>query len=247
MAWSAVAPVSFGDLSLGNHPSPGAGPPKAPSSTGAAVAALTPRKIDPKVKAKLDYFAAVIKNSAETATKSAQQANATRREAETLQYLSSSTKDQIWDLADRASTQAIRATLAQQYINSKTIDDLANNAVSIDDFARTAQEDAVAAAKNSEAAQQNAALANLLEHPNPPIDSLSHSLNFIVTYGLSVSPNWTLLHWKGPANIGNLASGTGIRTHTLTIALGSPAATPNSETNRVLNNEAFRQAIQSPE
>jgi hypothetical protein len=58
--------------------------------------------------------------------------------------------------------------------------------------------------------------------PNPPIESISQSLQFLLTLGLTASPSWTLLYWKAPSMSGNLLNLNGIRTHTLDIALGPP-------------------------
>ena len=67
--------------------------------------------------------------------------------------------------------------------------------------------------------------------PNPPIDGLLHSVEFIVTYGGSVSPTWTLLLWKGPGTLPGL-SAQGVRTNSLNIALG-----PASEQTRLITNQ----------
>ena len=67
--------------------------------------------------------------------------------------------------------------------------------------------------------------------PNPPIDGLLHSVEFIVTYGGSVSPTWTLLLWKGPGTLPGL-SAQGVRTNSLNIALG-----PTSEQTRLITNQ----------
>ena len=91
-------------------------------------------------------------------------------------------------------------------------------------------------------AQKNAALAQNLTTPDPPIESIGQSMNFVVTVGASISPNWTYLHWKAPANSASLAGVSGIRTHTLNIAMGS--VTAPTELQRVLSNAATRQAIQ---
>lgn len=225
---AALIPVNSGDLGLGIHPAPGS----KPSSNGGAGPKATLREEAPTLDtAKADYYKAVTKNAKDTAVKAAQQANATRREAAASRILSGQTKARIAELAAGASQAAIYATLADDFAQ-RNPDNLSELAVLAD--------------KNAEAATQNAAAAKLLANPDPPIDSISHSLNFIVTLGAGVSPNWVLLHWKGPANIGNLASYAGVRTHTLSIALGSPATSTNTEAARVLNNAAFRQAIQSP-
>jgi hypothetical protein len=70
--------------------------------------------------------------------------------------------------------------------------------------------------------------------PNPPIDGLLHSIQFIVTYGGSVTPNWSLLLWKGPGLTIPGASLSGVRTNILSIALG-----PTTEQNRLLLNQTI--------
>ena len=67
--------------------------------------------------------------------------------------------------------------------------------------------------------------------PNPPIDGLLHSVEFIVTYGGSVSPTWTLLLWKGPGTLPGV-SAQAVRTNSLNIALG-----PTSEQTRLITNQ----------
>jgi hypothetical protein len=221
---SALEPVDTGDLDLGTHPAPGTQPK--------AITNPTPAASDENVSARTLYARNAAKNAADDATKSAQQANATKRQALASTELKSAVKKKVTDLADSASDEAMYATEAMQLAKKSEDDD--------------ALEYAVIADKNAEAAAKNAAAAKVLGSPNPPIDSISHSLNFVVTFGASVSPNWTLLNWKGPTNAGNLGTYAGIRTHTLAIALGSPSASTNTEAARVLNNDSFRQSIQSP-
>jgi hypothetical protein len=82
----------------------------------------------------------------------------------------------------------------------------------------------------------------LPDHLDPPIDSMLHSLTFVINVGANVAPSWTLLQWKGPAQSGNLASISGIRTNTLELALGprggNPAITPDAT--RLIQNQAIR-------
>ncbi len=61
---------------------------------------------------------------------------------------------------------------------------------------------------------------------DPPVNSVLHSLMFVVTYGGGVSPSWTLIQWKGPALNGSMASVQGMRTHSLQIALGPRSGKP---------------------
>jgi hypothetical protein len=62
---------------------------------------------------------------------------------------------------------------------------------------------------------------------DPPIDSISHQIIFIVTASTSITPSWTLVHFKGPVSgSGNLAGISETDTHTLTISMG-PAGSPD--------------------
>jgi len=70
---------------------------------------------------------------------------------------------------------------------------------------------------------------------DPPLDSLLHSVEFILSYGATLSPGWTLLEWKGPSPAsGSAFSASGQRTHVLNIALG---AVGNAEQNRLIQNQ----------
>jgi hypothetical protein len=222
---AALVPVESGNLELGEHPRPQQVGVVNP--VGHAPAAPT---LD---DGRRGYYKDAAENAAKEATKSAQQAWQTERQAKQSKLLTSDIRHKIYEFAREAAMAAIYAKQAS--LNADADDAVENRA-----------KQAIAADRNAEIAAKLAAIAKRAANPDPPIDSLAHSLNFIVTVGVSASPNWILLQWKGPANVGNLASYTGIRTHTLSIALGSPAPSGNAETNRVLNNEAFRQAIQSP-
>jgi hypothetical protein len=237
----ALRPVAAGHLELGIHPV-GAG--SAPISHG-----IVPLAED---AAFILYYRKYIKNSADDATKSAQQADATRLDAARSGYISDSYKGQIGQFAKKAAEEAVEANRLYCKSLTKMLDgEGAQGQTKIDCPEGSRSENVTRenlktfadnAGRNAEAAAYNAALAKLYASPNFPIESLAHSLNFIVTAGVNASPNWVLLHWKGPTNLGNLASYTGIRTHTLSIALGAGTA----EATRLLNNQAFRQAIQGP-
>lgn len=71
--------------------------------------------------------------------------------------------------------------------------------------------------------------------PNPPIDGLLHSVEFVVAFGGSVSPTWTLLLWKGPGSLPGL-SAQGVRTNSLNIALGPAAEQTRLITNQLISN-----------
>lgn len=76
--------------------------------------------------------------------------------------------------------------------------------------------------------------------PDPPINSLSHSVQFIVAYGAGITPNWVLLQWRGPSTSGSLASLGGGRTHTLNLTLGPS----KDEQSRSLQTLAIQQIFQ---
>ncbi len=83
----------------------------------------------------------------------------------------------------------------------------------------------VAAHAETDAANEKSVAASIEKNittfkPDPPINALGHSVQFIVTYGASMTPNWTLLMWKGPGLTVPGASLSGIRTNILNIALG---------------------------
>ena len=60
---------------------------------------------------------------------------------------------------------------------------------------------------------------------DPPLDAIGHQVQFIIVFNASVSPSWTLLHFKGPTpGSGSGASATGTLTHTLNIAMGPPSS-----------------------
>jgi hypothetical protein len=60
---------------------------------------------------------------------------------------------------------------------------------------------------------------------DPPIDTISHQVQFIIVWNASASPSWTLLHFKGPSpSSGSLFSATKTLTHTLNIVMGPPSS-----------------------
>jgi hypothetical protein len=78
---------------------------------------------------------------------------------------------------------------------------------------------------------------------DPPIDSVLHSVNFVVSYGAGVSPSWSLLQWKGPGAGGTpLLSASGQRTHTLNLALGPRTGNPAISTDalRLITDQTIR-------
>jgi hypothetical protein len=68
--------------------------------------------------------------------------------------------------------------------------------------------------------------SKLPQHVDPPIDSVLHSLTFVISYGANITPNWTLIQWKGPGQNGSLLSASGLRTHLLVISMGPRSGEP---------------------
>ncbi len=77
---------------------------------------------------------------------------------------------------------------------------------------------------------------------DPPIDAVSHSLQFVVAYGANITPSWTLIQWKGPGLTQNFLSASGTRTHTLNLAIGPRFGGPPVGTDalRLINNQVVR-------
>lgn len=79
-----------------------------------------------------------------------------------------------------------------------------------------------------------ATVQSILPKPSPkdpPIDAISHQVNFVVAWNGSLNPSWTLVNFKGPTpTSGNFASLSKSNTHNLTIVMGQPgsAAVANS-------------------
>ncbi len=71
-------------------------------------------------------------------------------------------------------------------------------------------------------AQLKTLAASSKEKLDPPIESISHQVQFVVALTGNISPNWTLVRFKGPTLNGSLASAARTRTHTLVIVLGDP-------------------------
>jgi len=81
--------------------------------------------------------------------------------------------------------------------------------------------------KLNERLQTTKALADALLalELDPPLDAVGHQVQFIIVFNASISPSWTLLHFKGPSpGTGSGASATGTLTHTLNIAMGPPSS-----------------------
>jgi len=81
---------------------------------------------------------------------------------------------------------------------------------------------------------------------DPPIDAISHQVQFILALSASANPSWTLVHFKGPTpSSGNFLSFNRTNTDTLTITIGVPGseATVNSRGALTLSTALANQLI----
>jgi hypothetical protein len=83
--------------------------------------------------------------------------------------------------------------------------------------------DAKAATDLLTKAKQTATNAWELLPRDTPIDSITHTSKFVVTLGANVTPNWSLVQFKGPGLNSPFAIATRGRTNTLDVVLGAPA------------------------
>jgi hypothetical protein len=119
-----------------------------------------------------------------------------------LSLIEEDAQKRLTDLSSTSPAYQIDATNITKDVNDA--DSLAKSAKTIADHAQAVQKIA----------------AQIGVNPDPPIDSVLHSVQFVLAYGASVTPSWTMIQWKGPALNGPAASGQGQRTHILQLALG---------------------------
>jgi hypothetical protein len=83
--------------------------------------------------------------------------------------------------------------------------------------------------------------------PNPPIDAISHQVQFIVIWNASMTPNWTLVRFKGPAPAsGPFASASRTDTHQVLITLGPvTAGAPGGPAAAIRSYQLLNSAIQN--
>jgi hypothetical protein len=67
-------------------------------------------------------------------------------------------------------------------------------------------------------------LQAVIKDVDPPIDSISHQVQFVVSWNASASPSWSLVNFKGPSGPSPFASASRSDTHTLSIVMGSPTS-----------------------
>ena len=258
---SALSPVALSDLQAGDHPAPGtaksAGKAAPPSGAGSkSIVEKSPRELadEAAAQAKRAYTSAdAMATEAEKSSRqaAASVANSPFRAVEDEGFLAKSlgivkvAKEQASVARTDASTAKKEFEKAQTMAQGIGVDDRTDaakaNATLAQNAATEADKLAADAKEQAKAAKQNAALVSK-RIPDPPIDSISHSVQFLVTTSASIAPSWTLVRFRGPT--GNLAGATAIQTHTLNIALGprgDNGAAYSQEAVRVLQNLTLQQ------
>jgi hypothetical protein len=254
---SALYPVETRELEAGFHPTPANTPSKPPSpSTGSKGAFGTLSVIKVKeAKPKVDKSASKAKGLAKAASDSQNAVNMSvahvQNHMETVigPYLDVLTNDLRRIIGQNVKTILTIKTNANTDENNieiyvQEIQAIRVHLASLQDdtdvpvtVVTNAQRFAMDADKSAKDAEKLSAAAKKIEDritgftPNPPVDAMLHSVQFVLTYGASVTPNWTLLQWKGPGLTVPGAAASTVRTHILNIALG-----PTSEQNRLIQN-----------
>jgi hypothetical protein len=215
---SALAPVANRQLTVGRHPAPGGKSVPPPPVIEPKIALLDPLAKLKDLTDKLRWYAKAAEDALDDARRNATQNNtqATYDDAKL-----------IYDAVEKGD-KIFRDASAEDENLLKTRPEMKAGIDAL--FAVTAN------AKDRLVAFKKAVDSMLEGLPHdPPIDALSHSIQFVVALTGNATPSWTLVDVKGPGAAGNLLSGSHTVTHTLAIAMGSPSALPNDQS-RQLNN-----------
>ena len=79
---------------------------------------------------------------------------------------------------------------------------------------------------------------NLLPR-DTPIDSIVHTVKFVVTMGASATPNFSLVRFKGPGLTAPFLNASQIRTNQLDVVLGMPAVAGGKALSDEQNRQLF--------
>ncbi len=245
---SALTPIEIGQLHAGIHPDP-VNTPSKPAGAPAGAKGFRAVDIDiNKAKARVDIAVSRATSAASAARKSATAVadSAAKIQAAKGKYIDPFMEVLAPDLKRTVTldmntlAKALTTSQADAKDANAAKDDAdkikrevtdaidAGKTVFPEDQVKQAEIDATDAdnfASNASAQKDGAAkIEDDLTHfkPNPPIDGLLHSVQFVLAYNASITPNWSLLLWKGPGLTLPGASLSGTRTHILNIALGSP-------------------------
>ncbi|MGP0088684.1 MAG: hypothetical protein ACLPKB_01790 [Xanthobacteraceae bacterium] len=257
---AALYPVEGLELQAGQHPSPVGGstrPPTPGTPPKGEKLSISVQNAIPQVKAARDAVAKSHDDAVASQAKVTEYASKVHTAMQTsvapyFSVLTDELKKTISDLIsniDTANEYARQDVTSAEQALSKATDivsqlEASSGQQDAGDLVTAAKQLVIDAANYAKHAKKQETIAAAIEQkfanylPNPPIDGLLHSVQFVVTYGANVSPNWTLLQWKGPSLTVPGASAQGARTHTLNIALGPPA-----EQARLIQNQTVLNAL----
>ncbi|MEH2546003.1 hypothetical protein V1283_002648 [Bradyrhizobium sp. AZCC 2262] len=236
---SALAPTETGQLKIGYHQPPNGktNPIPGPATVDAS---QEPGYVSPAKRLLKEAFAALQKG--ENGTKLAREA-ALRARALALQSKFQATYDAVdaaygyveatSKLLEKANNLAWQATVADR--DAKEQKDKLQG--SDPDLLKKIQPAAKEASDEVAKAKATAKAAWELLPRDAPIDSITHTAKFVVTLGGSVTPNWTLVKFKGPGLTAPFAAASRVRTNQLDVVLGMPAVAGGKE----LSDEQRRQ------
>jgi hypothetical protein len=217
---AALSPVAAGDLNVGYHKTPKSGSAAAATSAKAAIttgqgALAQAPKQTPAAKAKT---AGVLNcdDPTQIPTRSSGPPGPETRQSDELLvacelglfFRAKGAKGAI-DLSSQLDGEQVKRVA--QIIND--IDRLIEELSLVNSDAAT---------RESAALKKSA--ISLTVFVDPPLDTISHQIQFIIVWNASASPSWTLLHFKGPAPSGTLFSATKTKTHTLNVVIGPPSS-----------------------
>jgi hypothetical protein len=211
---SALAPAGNRQLTIGYHAPPTGKPAPVPGPTGQQPAAEGIKELT---------FAERALSAAEELAQNAR-TYATRAKKLALQKNIQGTYDAAskangaaetaLEQADKAQAWVWRANMAVRGGQKPTPDEDAL-LKKLPDAIKATIDEANGAVKTAKTAWE-------LLPRDPPIDSISHQAQFIVAVNGNVTPNWTLVRFKGPGANSTLLSGSRTTTNTLNIVLGQP-------------------------
>jgi hypothetical protein len=228
---SAIAPAEYKILTIGKHAAPGTAK-KADTTGGGAKSNLA----NPKIAAMTDELSTALNYASQAEAALADAVLWSQRAIVQADTVSAPVRlAMIQNAFDADATANARAkdaaeqkTLFNKNYNSlsaaeKLLDQVKNLKVLMDG---TTDNPGPVTRANTAAAAADKSIEGI--PIDPPIDSIAHQVQFIVVASASVTPNWSLVHFKGPSANGSFASVNETRTHTLNIALGAPGTSVNA-------------------
>jgi hypothetical protein len=245
---SSLAPVENRQLTIGFHQPPAAKGSVVPIA-GPGTGASSLKGPESRAKRLLNSAVAALQAGEANAAKAREYAQRARDSALKERF------QQTYNLVERtnayfeAATRQLDSAVDLAWKSGIADRDATTEAEKLSTADRTLQAGIAGAAKlASDAATKAKAIgadAWALLPRDTPIDSIVHTVKFMVTVGASATPNFTLVQFRGPGLTTPFASASQIRTNTLDVVLGMPAnpggKALSEEQNRQLLNIQFDQ------